>query len=81
MYVRVEVRDDKRRVVIGRLDNERLNDYGGKIELGSPWSSATPRFESIARQPKSENSDLKLYPGEELRQDIRVTRMTQLQGR
>jgi hypothetical protein len=35
MWVRVEVCDDKRKVVIGRLDNEPLNDYEGKIELGS----------------------------------------------
>jgi len=30
--VRVEVCDDKRKVVIGRLDNEPLNDYDGKVE-------------------------------------------------
>jgi len=32
MWVRVEVCDDKRKVVIGRLDNEPLNDYDGKVE-------------------------------------------------
>jgi hypothetical protein len=36
MWVRVEVCDDKRKVVIGRLDNEPLNDYDGKLEQGSP---------------------------------------------
>jgi hypothetical protein len=35
MWVRVEVCDDKRKVVTGRLDNEPLNDYGGKVEHGS----------------------------------------------
>jgi len=35
MWVRVEVCDDKKKVVIGRLDNEPLNDYDGKIEVGS----------------------------------------------
>jgi hypothetical protein len=35
MWVRVEIRDDKEKVVIGRLDNEPLNDYGGKVKLGS----------------------------------------------
>lgn len=34
MWVRVEVCDDKRRVIIGALDNEPLNDYGGQIEQG-----------------------------------------------
>lgn len=35
MWVRVDVCDDKRKLVYGRLDNEPLNDYDGKIELGS----------------------------------------------
>jgi hypothetical protein len=34
--VRAEVCDDKKQVVIGRLDSEPLSDYGGKIEPGSP---------------------------------------------
>ena len=36
MWVRVEVCDDNRKVVIGRLDNEPLNNYDGKLEQGSP---------------------------------------------
>jgi len=32
MWVRVEVCDEKRKVVIGTLDNEPLNDYNGKVE-------------------------------------------------
>ena len=35
MWVRVEVCDDKRKVVIGRLDNEPVNDCEGKVERGS----------------------------------------------
>lgn len=35
MWVRVEVCDDKKKLVIGRLDNEPLNDYEGKVRLGS----------------------------------------------
>lgn len=35
MWVRVEVCDDRKKVVMGRLDNVPLNDYGGKVELGS----------------------------------------------
>ena len=35
MWVRAEACDDKNKVVIGRLDNEPLNDYDGNVELGS----------------------------------------------
>jgi len=35
MWVRVEVCDDKRKIVIGSLDNQPLNDYDGNIEHGS----------------------------------------------
>jgi hypothetical protein len=35
MWVRVDHRDDAKRVVYGTLDNEPLNDYGGKVKLGS----------------------------------------------
>ena len=32
MWVRVEACDDRKKVVMGRLDNEPLNDYDGKVE-------------------------------------------------
>lgn len=35
MWVRVEGCDDTKKLVFGTLDNEPLNDYGGKIDLGS----------------------------------------------
>ena len=35
MWVRVESCDDDKRLVFGVLDNEPLNDYGGKLKLGS----------------------------------------------
>ena len=35
MWVRVEVCDDKRKQIIGRLDNEPISDYEGKIEQGA----------------------------------------------
>ncbi|HZP62570.1 MAG TPA: hypothetical protein VFB28_04070 [Terriglobales bacterium] len=35
MWVRVENCDKEKRLVFGRLDNEPMNDYGGKAELGS----------------------------------------------
>jgi len=35
MWVIVQSRDDEKRIVYGTLDNEPLNDYGGKAKLGS----------------------------------------------
>ena len=35
MWVRVERCDDSKKLVFGTLDNEPLNDYDGKIDLGS----------------------------------------------
>jgi hypothetical protein len=35
MWVRVENCDDEKQLVFGRLDNEPLNDYAGKLMLGS----------------------------------------------
>jgi hypothetical protein len=35
MWIRVEACDDTKRLVYGRLDSEPLNDYAGKVRLGS----------------------------------------------
>jgi hypothetical protein len=35
MWVIVESRDDKKRIVYGKLDNEPLNEYGSKLKVGS----------------------------------------------
>jgi hypothetical protein len=35
MWVRVNHCDDEKKLVFGMLDNEPVNDYDGKIELGS----------------------------------------------
>jgi hypothetical protein len=35
MWVRVESCDDEKMLVFGRLDNEPLHDYEGKVGLGS----------------------------------------------
>jgi hypothetical protein len=35
MWCVVRSRDDKRRIVYAVLDNEPLNDYAGKLKLGS----------------------------------------------
>jgi hypothetical protein len=61
MWVRVEVCDDKRKQIIGRLDNEPINDCEGKIEQGVSWSSTTHRSESIGSRPNSQGSEALLY--------------------
>ena len=35
MWVRVEDCDDGRKQIVGRLDNEPVNEYEGKLELGT----------------------------------------------
>ena len=35
MWMRVDHRDDTQRLVVGFLDNEPVNDYAGKVRLGS----------------------------------------------
>ena len=35
MWVRVHHCDDEKKLVVGTLDNEPVNDYDGEIELGS----------------------------------------------
>lgn len=35
MWVRVHHCDDQKKVIFGTLDNEPVNDYDNKIELGS----------------------------------------------
>lgn len=35
MWVIVRSRDDKKRIVYGTLDNEPVNEYGGKLRIGS----------------------------------------------
>jgi hypothetical protein len=40
MSVRVDHCDDEKQLVFGTLDNEPVNDYEGKIELGSELAVA-----------------------------------------
>lgn len=40
MWVIVQNRDDKKRIVYGTLDNEPVNDYAGKAKLGSELAVA-----------------------------------------
>ena len=50
MWVRVTHCDDDKQLVFGRLDNEPLNDYGDKIELGSQLAI---RYSQIRDHKKS----------------------------
>ncbi|MGO8794528.1 MAG: hypothetical protein ACLQLC_06875 [Candidatus Sulfotelmatobacter sp.] len=40
MWVRVHRSDDDKKIVFGTLDNEPVNDYDGKLELGSELAIA-----------------------------------------
>jgi hypothetical protein len=40
MWMRVERRDDEKRLVFGTLDNAPLNDYAGKVKLGSQLAAS-----------------------------------------
>ncbi len=35
MWLRVDRCDEENRLVYGRLDNQPLNDYGGRLSVGS----------------------------------------------
>lgn len=60
MWVRVERCDDGERVVFGRLENEPLNDYAGKLKLGSELAVSYEqiREHKPAAQFKPKNSKL-----------------------
>ena len=53
MWVIVQSRDDKKRIVYGTLDNEPVNEYGGKLRLGSELAIS---YEKV-REHKSRLND------------------------
>lgn len=57
MWMRVDHRDDRKRLVYGTLDNEPLNDYAGKVKLGSQLavSYAQVREHKKSAEFKSKN--------------------------
>jgi len=55
--VRVHHRDDDKQLVFGTLDNEPVNDYDGKIELGSELAVSYSRFGSIRNRQSLLNND------------------------
>jgi hypothetical protein len=44
MWVRVHHCDDEKKLVFGTLDNEPVNDYDGRIELGSELAISYARI-------------------------------------
>lgn len=57
MWMRVTGCDDERQLVFGTLDSEPLNDYGGKVALGSVLASASDKFGTTRRPPNSQSSE------------------------
>jgi len=53
MWVIVQTRDDKKRIVYGTLDNEPLNDYSGKLKVGSELAVAYSQIREHRRQDDS----------------------------
>jgi len=56
MWVRVHSCDDAKRLVFGALDNEPLNDYSGKLRLGSELAIS---FDQIREHRKAADFDVK----------------------
>jgi hypothetical protein len=55
MWAIVQSRDDKRRLVFGTLDNEPVNDYSGKMKLGSELAIS---YDKVREHRKAKRSDL-----------------------
>jgi hypothetical protein len=53
MWVIVQSRDDQKRIVYGTLDNEPVNDYGGKVRLGSELAISYDRVQEHRRSSAS----------------------------
>jgi len=49
LWVIVRSCDDKKRLVFGTLDNEPLNDYAGKVKLGSELAISYDRIKEHRR--------------------------------
>jgi hypothetical protein len=55
MWIRVRECDDEKQLVIGTLDNSPLNDYGGKLNLGSEVAVS---FDQIREHRKTADFDV-----------------------
>ena len=56
MWVRVSGCDDAKRLVFGTLDNEPVNDYGGKLRVGSDMAIS---FDQIREHRKAADFDVR----------------------
>lgn len=56
MWVRVESCDDTKRLVFGTLENEPVNDYGGRLRVGSDMAIS---FDRIREHRKAADFDVK----------------------
>jgi hypothetical protein len=56
MWDRVSGSDDQKELVFGTLDNEPVNDYEGKIGLGSELAVSYSRFENTRSRPSLPSS-------------------------
>jgi hypothetical protein len=56
MWVRVSDCDDAKRLVFGSLENEPLNDYGGKLRVGSDMAIS---FDRIREHRKAADFDVR----------------------
>jgi hypothetical protein len=53
MWMIVQGRDDKKRLVYGVLDNEPLSDYSGKVKLGSQLAVSFDKIREHKRASES----------------------------
>jgi hypothetical protein len=51
MWMIVDHCDDEKRLVFGTLDNEPLNDYAGKVKLGSQLAVSYDKVRERKRAP------------------------------
>jgi hypothetical protein len=56
MWMVVDQTDDKKRLVFGTLDNEPVNDYGGKVKLGSQLAVS---YDNVREHKKAAEFKLK----------------------
>jgi len=61
MWVRVSRCDEQKRLVFGTLDNEPLNDYDGKVELGSELAVSYSQIREHRKPTKFTNFSASAY--------------------
>ena len=56
MWMIVDHTDDKKRLVFGTLDNEPLNEYGGKVNFGSQLAVSYDKIRAHRKRGDLTNS-------------------------